>query len=52
MLPAFEQNAAYIWAIYAIGALVPVGLTVFALVRARIAKRRLDRLQAEGKSAS
>ncbi len=47
MIPVFEQNAAFIWAIYAIGAVVPVGLFVYALIRARIAKRRLDRLQAE-----
>jgi hypothetical protein len=52
MLPVFEQNAAYIWAIYAIGAVVPVGLTVFALMRARLAKHRLDRLQAERAQAS
>ncbi|WP_018149216.1 heme exporter protein CcmD [Henriciella marina] len=52
MLPVFEQNAAYIWAIYVIGFIVPVGLTVFALMRARIAKRRLDRLQAEREQAS
>lgn len=47
MLPVFEQNAGFIWAIYAIGAVVPIGLFVYALFRARIAKRRLDRLQAE-----
>ena len=52
MLPVFEQNAAYIWAIYAIGVVVPVGLTVFALMRARMAKRRLDRLQAERERGS
>jgi HAMP domain-containing protein len=47
MLPVFDHNAAYIWTIYLIGLAMPAGLLVYALFRARMAKRRLERLQAE-----
>lgn len=45
-MPEFDKNAAYIWAIFAIGLAVPVALTVYACLRTRTAKRRLERLQA------
>ena len=47
MLPVFDDNAAFIWTIYAIGLIVPLGLLGYCLMRARLAKRRLERLQAE-----
>ena len=51
MLPVFEQNAAFIWAIYAIGLIVPVGLVIYSLMRAGHAKKRLGRLQGERDAA-
>lgn len=42
----FEDNAAYIWAIFSIGLAVPVLLGCYAGMKARFAKRRLERLQA------
>lgn len=50
MLPEFTSNAAFIWAIYSIGLAVPAALFVYAALRARLAKRRLERLQAEASS--
>lgn len=50
MLPTFEENAAFIWAIFAIGLAVPALLAVYAWLKARFAKRRLERLQAGEKS--
>ena len=47
MLPVFDHNAAYIWTIYVIGLAVPAALLVYAVLKARSAKRRLERLQAE-----
>ena len=47
MLPAFDHNAAYIWTIYLIGLAVPAGLLAYAVLKARMAKKRLERLQAE-----
>ncbi|WP_300378172.1 hypothetical protein [Henriciella sp.] len=44
MLPEFEQNAAFIWAIFAIGLVVPALLGVYAGLKARLARRRLARL--------
>lgn len=49
MLPEFDDNAAYIWAIVAIGVAVPALLGLYAGARARLARRRLERLQADGK---
>lgn len=45
MLPEFEQNAAFIWTIFAIGLIVPALLGLYAGLKARFAKRRLDRLK-------
>lgn len=50
MLPDFGDNAPFIWAIYVIGLAVPVGLAVYCGMRARLARRRLERLQGEGRS--
>lgn len=49
MLPAFDDNAAFIWAIYAIGLAVPALLLAYAGLRSRRAKQTLERLQAEQK---
>ncbi|MEQ8557654.1 MAG: hypothetical protein RIB03_04995 [Henriciella sp.] len=49
MLPQFEDNAAYIWAIVIIGLTVPALLGLYAGLKARFAKRRLERLQASEK---
>lgn len=46
MLPVFENNAAYIWAIFIIGLAVPVLLGCYAGLKARLARHRLERLQA------
>lgn len=45
MLPAFDDNAAFIWAIFLIGLTVPTLLGVYAGLKARVAKQRLERLQ-------
>ncbi len=49
MLPRFDDNAVFIWAIYLLGMAVPILLGVYAMVKARLARRRLERLQAEAK---
>jgi hypothetical protein len=46
MLPQFESNAAFIWAIVIIGITVPALLGIYAGLKARHAKSRLERLQA------
>lgn len=46
-MPEFDKNAAFIWAIVALGVALPVLLGVYASVRAGLAKRRLERLQRE-----
>ena len=50
-MPEFDKNAEYIWAIVLIGLIVPVLLGIYAAVRARIAKARLERLQSEDNDA-
>ena len=45
-MPEFDKNAAYLWAIIALGIGVPVLMTGFALLRSRLAKQRLNRLEA------
>ena len=44
MIPDYDKYAAYIWACYGLTALVLVGLTVWAVVRAGRVKRELDSL--------
>lgn len=51
MLPAFDHTGPYIWAAYGLTALVIGGLIAIVAVRARAARRRLDRLQAEEREA-
>ena len=46
-MPHFEDNAAYIWAIYAIGLATPALLGLYAGLRARLARQRLERLEAD-----
>lgn len=46
-MPEFDKNAAYIWTIVLIGVIVPALLSLYAVVRARQAKARLDRLKAQ-----
>ena len=43
-MPEFDKNAAYIWACYAIGALLILGLTLQVLLAARSARKRLETL--------
>lgn len=44
-VPEFDKNAAYIWVIVALGVLAPMAMAVFASVRLRMAKQRLERLR-------
>lgn len=46
-MPEFDKNAGYIWAIVMIGVVVPILLSVYAAMRARLARARLERLQAQ-----
>lgn len=48
MIPAFDHTAPYIWASFGFAAVVLLGLTAGALIRARRAKARLDRLEEDG----
>lgn len=47
MLPEFDKNAGYIWAIVIIGFMTPLLLSVYVWLRAKAAKARLDRLEAQ-----
>lgn len=44
-MPHFDDNAAFIWAIFAIGLAVPALLGLYAWLRERLARRRLERLR-------
>lgn len=46
-MPEFDKNAGYIWAIVIIGVGVPILLSVYAALRARMARARLERLQSQ-----
>lgn len=46
-MPEFDKNAAFIWAIFALGVALPILLALYAAIRARSAKKRLERLQNE-----
>ena len=48
-MPQFDENAPFIWAIFAIGLIVPVLLSLYAGLRAHLAKRRLERLKSGGR---
>jgi heme exporter protein CcmD len=43
-MPEFDKNAAYIWACYAVGALLILGLTLQVVLAARSARKRLEKL--------
>ena len=45
MLPEFDKNAAFIWAIIGLGLALPILLALYAAVRERLAKRRLERMR-------
>jgi len=45
MLPEFDKNAAFIWAIIGLGLALPILLATYAAVRERLAKRRLERMR-------
>lgn len=47
MLPSFEDHAPYIYAAYGLATLTLSGLILAVLWRARAAKARLERLQAQ-----
>ena len=44
-MPEFDKNAAYLWAIIGLGIAIPAVMTVYALLRAKLSKARLNRLQ-------
>ena len=44
-MPEFDKNAAYIWACYATGALLILGLTLQVVRAARAARKRLKALE-------
>ena len=44
-MDGFDHNAGYIWAIVGLGLFIPAALAVYVVVRARMAKCRLNRLQ-------
>lgn len=46
-MPEFDKNAGYIWAMVAIGLAVPFLLSLYAAMRVRLSKARLDRLKAQ-----
>jgi len=45
-MPEFDKNAVFIWACYAIGALMILAVTVQTLLAARAARRKLAALEA------
>ncbi len=44
-MPEFDKNAAFLWTLIALGLAVPFLLTAFAVIRVKLAKARLQRLQ-------
>lgn len=44
-MPEFDKNAAYLWTIIGLGVGIPVLLTLYALLRAKLSKAKLQRLQ-------
>ncbi len=44
-MPEFDKNAAYLWAIIGLGVGIPVLLTLYAWLRAKLTKAKLQRLQ-------
>lgn len=46
-MPEFDKNAEFIWAIFALGVAIPLMMALFAGLRARLARQRLERLKQE-----
>ncbi|KCZ55794.1 hypothetical protein HY29_10535 [Hyphomonas beringensis] len=51
MLPEFDKNAAFIWASYALGAIMIGGAILTVMMKARLAKAELARTQARAEEA-
>ncbi|MEM5516062.1 hypothetical protein WNY37_03810 [Henriciella sp. AS95] len=47
MLPNFDDNAPFIWAVYAIGLAVPLLLLIYASLKAKVSKEKLETLRKE-----
>ena len=45
ILPTFAEHAPFIWAAYGLSALTLSGVIAIVLIRARMAKERLERLE-------
>lgn len=45
MLPEFDKNAAYLWAIISLGLALPILLIAYSHIRLALAERRLARLR-------
>lgn len=50
MLPRFDHNATYLWAIYGLGAFGLVAMTLGVILKARAARKRLERMESLDKS--
>ncbi len=46
-MPEFDKNAGYIWTIVAIGVVVPLLMLAYSMIKVSLAKRRLERLEAD-----
>ncbi|MEZ5998566.1 MAG: hypothetical protein R3B98_07730 [Hyphomonas sp.] len=46
MLPVFDKNAAFIWAVYAIGASAILITALIVILKARASKAALERTEA------
>ena len=46
-MPDFDKNAAYIWAIIALGLATPALLAAYSHLREFLARRRLQRMRGE-----
>ena len=46
-MPEFDKNAAYIWALIMLGVGLPIVLAIYASIRERLARRRLERMRSE-----
>lgn len=45
MLPEFDKNAAYLWAIISLGLALPILMVAYSHIRLVLARRRLDQLR-------
>ena len=46
-MPDFDKNAAYIWAIVALGLATPILLSAYSHLREILARKRLQRMRGE-----